>query len=48
MGTKGTTLTEKATVAGEGLEESLSELGIISRRKMFGGYGVFKTGPPYP
>ena len=34
MGTKGTKLTENATVASEGLEASLSELGIISRRKM--------------
>jgi TfoX/Sxy family transcriptional regulator of competence genes len=48
MGTKGTKLTENATVASEGLEASLSELGIISRRKMFGGYGVFESGPRYP
>ncbi len=44
MGTKGAKLTEKATTTSEWLEKSLSDTGIISRRKMFGGYGVFESG----
>ncbi len=44
MGTKGAKLTEKATSTSEWLEKSLSGVGIISRRKMFGGYGVFENG----
>ncbi len=44
MGRKGARLTEKATVISEWLERSLVDIGDISRRKMFGGYGVFESG----
>ena len=44
MGTKGVKSTKKATATSEWLEDSLSDIGIISRRKMFGGYGVFESG----
>ncbi|MBT3225210.1 MAG: hypothetical protein HOE30_09895 [Deltaproteobacteria bacterium] len=44
MGIKGAKLTEKAISISEWLEDSLSGVGMISRRKMFGGYGVFESG----
>lgn len=44
MGTKGAKLTEKATEKSQWLEASLSTLGNITRKKMFGGYGIFESG----
>ena len=44
MGKKGAKLTEGATLISEQLECSLADFGDISRRKMFGGYGVFESG----
>ena len=44
MGMNGAKLTKKATTTSKWLEESLSGLGMISLRKMFGGYGIFENG----
>ena len=42
MGTKGDQLSNAASVAAEGLQDSLTPLGDIRLKKMFGGYGVFE------
>lgn len=44
MGRKGAKLTEHATQTCEQFVESLADLGDISHKKMFGGYGVFEGG----
>ena len=44
MGQKGAKLTGVATETAERLVEDLAELGDVSARKMFGGYGVFESG----
>jgi DNA transformation protein len=44
MGRKGTKLTPVATQTAELLEEKLAPLGDVTSRKMFGGYGIFKSG----
>ena len=44
VGRKRAKLTEKATVVAQELENSLAVLGDISRKKMFGGYGIFASG----
>lgn len=44
MGQKGVKLTEEATKTSERLVHSLSVLGDVSSRKMFGGYGIFESG----
>jgi DNA transformation protein len=41
MGTKGEKLTNASTISAENLQNSLSPLGDIRIRKMFGGHGVF-------
>ncbi len=42
MGKQGAKLTEASSTSAEGLQRSLSNLGDIRIRKMFGGYGVFE------
>lgn len=44
MGRKGAKLTPEATKASEILVETLSDLGKVYSRKMFGGYGIFESG----
>jgi DNA transformation protein len=44
MGQKGSKLTDEATDASVRLESALAGLGDISRKKMFGGYGIFESG----
>jgi DNA transformation protein len=44
MGRKGAKLTQKATKASERLVHTLSGLGKVYSRKMFGGYGIFESG----
>ncbi len=44
MGKKGAKLTIAATAAAERLETILANLGEISSRKMFGGYGLYESG----
>lgn len=44
MGVKGSKLTAESGAASERLVESLSGLGDVTRKKMFGGYGVFESG----
>ena len=43
MGRKGAKLTEKATRVSDRLVASLSSLGNVLHRKMFGGYGIFEN-----
>ena len=42
MGKKGAKSTDASAIAAEGLQHSLSNLGEIRLRKMFGGHGVFE------
>ncbi len=44
MGKKGDKLTADATQQADQLVESLNELGEITSKKMFGGYGIFESG----
>ena len=44
MGRKNAKLTEEATQASERLVRTLSDLGDVVSRKMFGGYGIFESG----
>ena len=44
MGRKGAKLTREATKANERLVHTLSVLGKVYSRKMFGGYGIFESG----
>lgn len=44
MGQKGAKLTDTATARAEQLVEDLSELGDVSAKKMFGGFGIFESG----
>lgn len=44
MGRKGAKLTQEATKASEKLVDTLSDLGKVHSRKMFGGYGIFESG----
>ena len=44
MGKKGAKLTQQATDVCEGLLQSLSGIGDLGARKMFGGYGLFESG----
>ena len=44
MGQKGAKLTQEATKASERLVHTLSVLGNVYSRKMFGGYGIFESG----
>ena len=44
MGQKGAKLTQEATKASEILVQTLSDLGKVHSRKMFGGYGIFESG----
>lgn len=44
MGQKGAKLTAEATEVAEHLVEQFSKLGVVSSRKMFGGYGIFESG----
>ena len=44
MGRKGAKLTQEATKASERLVRTLSVLGKVHSRKMFGGYGIFESG----
>ena len=44
MGQKGAKLTTEATNASEELVHTLSALGNVYSRKMFGGYGIFENG----
>ena len=44
MGQKGAKLTEKAVQANEKLLQDLADLGDVSSRKMFGGFGIFESG----
>ena len=44
MGQKGAKLTQEATNASEILVQTLSDLGKVNSRKMFGGYGIFENG----
>ncbi len=44
MGQKGAKLTQEATKASERLVHTLSDLGKVYRRMMFGGYGIFESG----
>lgn len=44
MGQKGAKLTQEATKASETLVQTLSDLGKVQSRKMFGGYGIFESG----
>ncbi len=44
MGQKGAKLTQEATKASERLVHTLSDLGKVYSRKMFGGYGIFESG----
>lgn len=44
MGQKGAKLTQEAVKASERLVDSLSALGEVNSRKMFGGYGIFESG----
>ena len=44
MGRKGAKLTQEATKASERLVRTLSDLGKVHSRKMFGGYGIFESG----
>ncbi len=43
MGENGARLTETATARAERLVDDLSELGEVTARKMFGGYGIFES-----
>jgi len=43
MGRKGAKLTEEATKASEILVATLSDIGKVYSRKMFGGYGIFES-----
>ena len=42
MGKKGARLTNQAQEASASIVQALSDLGTVSSRKMFGGYGIFK------
>ncbi len=44
MGQKGAKLAQEATKASEKLVHTLSDLGKVYSRKMFGGYGIFESG----
>ena len=44
MGVKGARLSRAAEVTARWAEEELAELGPVSARKMFGGFGVFLDG----
>lgn len=44
MGRKGAKLTQEATEKSEKLVHTLSDLGEVNSRKMFGGYGIFESG----
>jgi len=43
VGRKGAKLTQEATKVSEGLVDTLSDLGKVYSRKMFGGYGIFES-----
>lgn len=43
MGQKDARLTDDSDAASEWLVEALQELGEVSRKKMFGGFGVFES-----
>lgn len=44
MGQKGAKLSEDAKASSEWLVEALQTAGDVSRKKMFGGYGIFESG----
>ncbi len=44
MGQKGAKLTSDAETVAERLVQVLADIGDVSSRKMFGGFGVFETG----
>ena len=44
MGQKGSKLPNNATTAVEAFASQIAPLGDITRKKMFGGYGVFESG----
>ena len=44
MGQKGAKLTSDSETAAERLVQGLADIGDVSSRKMFGGFGVFETG----
>lgn len=44
MGEKGSKLTDEAGAAAEQLVDALGELGDVTARKMFGGYGISESG----
>ncbi len=44
MGQKGAKLTQEAAKVSERLVHTLSDLGKVYSRKMFGGYGIFESG----
>ena len=44
MGTKGDKLSTAATAAAEAMVDDLAELGDVTSKKMFGGYGIFESG----
>jgi DNA transformation protein and related proteins len=44
MGQKGAKLTAEASQACDKLVQALADLGNVSSKKMFGGYGVFESG----
>lgn len=44
MGTRGAKLTQEAESTAERLVDAFGDLGEVSRRKMFGGVGIFEDG----
>ena len=44
MGKKGAKMTSKSTEACETFTGSITHLGVITSKKMFGGYGIFESG----
>ena len=44
MGKRGDKLTADATQRADQLVESLAQLGDVTSKKMFGGYGIFESG----